>query len=453
MFHLRHDMRLAVRSLIGAKGPVGIAVITLALGIGVTSAVFSILDAVVLRPVPYVDADRLVEIWNFETKSQVSHTGMPPRAAGRVAAADDLFDRFEAYEGSSSIYEGDAGAEMITGLNGHAAAVFDARRHAAQGRLFAEGDGRGGTDDLLIVSEPFWRQTLGRDPNVLGRALQLDQRRYVIVGVMPASFRFPDERDAVLEGRTTSMRRRPARARPTCVRWRAFALTCRWKWPPPASRSVVSPSTVRPVVRKGGPPLLQPAGSQIDRKTRLSLWVLGGAVAFLLLIVCANLANLSLSRTLSRSRDYAVRASLGASRGDLIRESLVEHGLVGVIGVLAGLAVAAGMLAAHAGHAAAELPAVHDERDRSGRADGRVHRADRIRDRDPVRSAARVARIPQRRVRSAQARNAVVGGIDRVAAAARRARHRRGRAGDRAAGRRRPDDAESRQAAGRRSRL
>ena len=343
MFHLRHDLRLAFRSLIGAKGPVAIAVTTLALGIGVTSAVFSILDAVVLRPVPYADADRLVEIWNFETKSQVSHTGMPPAALAEWRRQSDLFDRFEAYEGSSSIYEGDAGAEMVTGSTVTPQLFSMLGATPLKGRLFREGDGRGGTDDLLIVSESFWRGTLGRDPNVLGRELRLDQRRYVVVGVMPASFRFPDERTAFWKSYDVDAP--PVVARPPNLR--PFA-RLRADVPLEVGSARVKERGLALNRAAGGPEgrsaLLQPAGSQIDRKTRLSLWVLGGAVAFLLLIVCANLANLSLSRTLSRSRDYAVRASLGASRRDLIRESLVEHGLVGVIGVLAGLAVAAAML-------------------------------------------------------------------------------------------------------------
>ena len=343
MFNLRHDLRLAVRSLMGAKGPVAIAVLTLALGIGVTSAVFSILDAVVIRPVPYPDGDRLVEVWNYELTSKVSHTGMPPALVAEWRRQSDLFDRVEGYSGVSSIYDGPAGAEMLNGtiVTPQLLAMLGAR--PVVGRLFSDGDGRSGRDDLIVINETFWRQSLGRDANVVGQKLMLDQRPHEIVGVMPATFRFPDERTAFWKPYDLDAPP-PGKNAP---RLRPFA---RLRADMPFATAVERVSDRGDDLNKatGGPTdrsaRLEAAGNQVDRKTRLSLLVLGGAVAFLLLIVCANLANLSLARALVRARDFAVRSSLGASRADLMRETLVEHAVIGALGAIGGLAVAAGVL-------------------------------------------------------------------------------------------------------------
>jgi putative ABC transport system permease protein len=343
MSQLRHDVRLALRAFRAARGPVSLAIITLALGIGVTSAVFSILDAVVLRPVPYRDGDRLVHIWNFETKSQVSHPRFPAPLLAEWRRQSDLFERVEAFDVTSSIYDGPAGAEMITGVTVTPGLLDMLGVVPLRGRLFGDADGRDGTDDLLLVSESFWRQTLAGDPDVVGSALTLNQRQHVIVGVMPAGFRFPNESASFWTPYHVDTP--PARAE--APRLEAFA-KLRADVPMDVAATRVKERGQALNVATGGPAdrsaMLQPAGSLVDRRMRISLLVLGGAVLFLLLIVCANLANLSLARTMARARDFAVRSSLGATRRDLIRETLVEHGLIGAAGVAAGLVVAAGVL-------------------------------------------------------------------------------------------------------------
>jgi hypothetical protein len=211
MSRLGHDFRLAVRGLLGAKGPVGFAIVTLALGIGVTSAVFSILDAVLLRPVPFAHADRLADVLNFETKSQVSHPGFPPKLLAEWRKQTDLFERVEAYDVSSSIYDATAGAEMVTGATVTPGLLAMLGVAPAKGRLLGEGDGRGGTDDRLVISDAFWRTTFGHDPQIIGRTLTLDGRTHTIVGVMPSTFRFPNE--AILYWRPYDPEAPPARTR------------------------------------------------------------------------------------------------------------------------------------------------------------------------------------------------------------------------------------------------
>jgi predicted permease len=348
MSRLGHDFRLAVRGLLGAKGPVGFAIVTLALGIGVTSAVFSILDAVLLRPVPFAHADRLADVLNFETKSQVSHPGFPPKLLAEWRRQTDLFERVEAYDVSSSIFDASAGAEMVTGATVTPGLLAMLGVTPAKGRLLGEGDGRGGSDDRLVISDAFWRKTFGRDPQVVGRTLTLDGRTHTIVGVMPSTFRFPNE--AILYWRPYDPEAPPARTREPNL---GAMVRLRPDVSPEVAAERVKARGQQLNVAAGGSPdrgaILQMADASIDRKLRLSLQVLGGAVGFLLLIVCANLANLSLSRTLTRARDFAVRSSLGASRGDLLREIFLEQALIGVIGVAGGLVVAALVLEATLG--------------------------------------------------------------------------------------------------------
>ena len=337
------DLRLALRSLAAGKALTSIAVLTLALGIGISTAVFSILDSVVLRPVPFAHADRLADIMNFETKSQVSHPGFPPALLSRWRHQTDLFERVEGYDVTSSILDTPAGAEMVTGATVTPGLLSMLGVQAARGRIFGDGDGGGGTDDRLIVSDAFWRERLGRDPNVVGRTLTLDSRTFVIVGVMPSAFRFPNE--VASFWRAFDPETPPPGVKPP--RLGAYARV-RADVPMNVAVERVSALGNALVVATGGPAdrsaVLFPAGARIDDRLKLSFSILGGAVGFLLLIVCANLANLSLARALTRARDVAVRSSLGATRMTLMRETLVEHALVGLAGVVAGVGIAYGVL-------------------------------------------------------------------------------------------------------------
>ena len=343
MFGITTDLRLALRSLSAGKALTTIAVITLALGIGISTAVFSILDSVILRPVPYADADRLVDLMNFETKSQVSHPGFSPALLAEWRRQTDLFDRVEGYDVTSSILDTASGAEMVTGATVTPGLLSMLGVQAARGRIFGDGDGGGGTDDRLVISHAFWSDTFGRDPDVIGRTLTLDQRTHTVVGVMPATFRFPNE--AVSFWRAFNPEAPPPGAKPQ--RLGAFARV-RADVPIAVATERVSARGNALNRATGGPAdrsaVLFPAGARLDDRMKLSLKILGGAVVFLLLIVCANLANLSLARALTRARDVAVRSSLGATRATVMRETLVEHALVGVAGVAAGIAVAYGVL-------------------------------------------------------------------------------------------------------------
>jgi predicted permease len=209
------------------------------------------------------------------------------------------------------------------------------------GRVFHEGDGRDGAIHFVIVSERFWQQRLARDLSAVGRTITIDGERVEIVGVMPAAFRYPNEsQDLWLPLDVTQP---PASALRGRTNLTVIARI----------RGDLSRADVESRVAARGEAVYRASGGSdesgarvvtlgelFNDRTARSLWVLGGAVVFLLLIVCANVANLTLARSLARTRDLAVRAALGASRGALFRVTLLEHALIGAAGAVLGLAVA-----------------------------------------------------------------------------------------------------------------
>ena len=359
MGRLRNDIRLAWRSMRASRATTVIAVATLALGIGVNTTVFSVLDAVLFRPVPYAEADRLETLWTH-TRNQKQNFffrgGMSAPLIGEWRKQTDLFDRVEAAESKSYIYEDARGAEMISGalITSGLPAMLGVSPLA--GRPFVNGDGRDGTDRFVLISERFWRHRLLRSPGAVGSHVTLDGEPYQIVGILPDTFRYPSSSHELWT--PLDIERPPTWARPApgreviegsrSVRPAGPSLEPLVRLQPHLTRAEAHERAVARGaelnVKAGGDGRytagLMPLGQVWDDRTERSLKVLGGAVVFLLLIVCANVANLTLSRSMARVRDRAVRSALGASRGDLVRESLIEYSCLGLLGALLGLGVA-----------------------------------------------------------------------------------------------------------------
>jgi len=347
---LAHDLRLAARSLVAGRTPAVLAVVTLALGVGINTAIFSILDSTVLRPAPYADADRLDEIWTMHTDSGVKTPGNRREVILEWRRQTDLFDRVEAYDITTFIDESEAGAEMVTGTFVTPGLLSMLGVKPVSGRLFAPGEGRGGTADRVVISERLWRRRFLADPLILEREVTFSGTRYRVIGVMPASFRFPTGGAEFwvpydIEAPPPELETSPPDLVPVARRRQGLT-----------ADEAVEIVTARgeQVQAAGGAPAGRGASlgmlDFVDVTVGRSLYVLAGAVAFLLLIVCANLANLSLSRALTRTRDFALRASLGASRGDLLRETFVEHLLIGSAGAVLGLVIAHAALALTVDH-------------------------------------------------------------------------------------------------------
>jgi len=356
MRRLLHDLRHAVRALAASRLNTAIAILTLALGIGVHSAVFSVLDSVLWHAVPFRDADRLVEISNFQQNRGMSYRGMSRELALQWRAQSDLFDRVEGYESASLVYQAGTGAEMIRGAAVTPGLMAMLGPRPLAGRMFTNEDGRAGTDRYVLISERFWAAEFRRDADIVGRRVTLNDVPHTVVGVMPATFRYPTEAEIVWL--PYNLETPPAdddRAVGSSVG--AGDRTLHVFAPIARLRPGVAFEQADEMTQARGGDLSEAAGGSPDMSARLwrlergvdegterSLLLLGGAVAFLLLIVCANLANLALSRSLSRARDFAVRSALGASRAALMRETFVENAVVGITGATLGVLVAAGVL-------------------------------------------------------------------------------------------------------------
>jgi predicted permease len=313
--------------------------VTLSLGIGANTGLFSVLDSLLFRPVPFADAERLIELSNYSIRGRVQFPGFNRALFHEWRAQTDLFDRVEGYAGDFAVFTGVDGTEAVDMAYVTPGLIPMLGVAPLQGRIFGDGDGRDGTDARVLLSEPVWRARFGARSDVVGSVIHINGRPHDVVGVMPASFLFPNR------GTDMWIPRDPASP--------PASMTARTELVPLARVSTgLSIDQVSTEVRARGERLQQASGgdpgvtavtvprtARDEAQTRL-LQALGGAVGFLLLIVCANLASLSLSKALARARDAAVRSALGASRRDLLRESLAEHMVLGVAGAALGLLVA-----------------------------------------------------------------------------------------------------------------
>ncbi|HET7585886.1 MAG TPA: ABC transporter permease [Gemmatimonadaceae bacterium] len=347
---LPQQLRRATRRL--ARKPVFTvtAVLTLMLGIGATAAVFSLVDGVLLRPLPFARPAELVD---------VSHT-IVLQGASRVDQSDATYLY---YRRANHVFTG-VGAYQSTAVNvggvddaAHAARVEAARASASlfhvlgvapiAGRAFTDGDDLPGSRPVAILAEPLWRSRFASDPNIVGSTITVDGVRHEVVGVMPANFAFPDDRTAlwlpveVDPARTESATfdlHVVARLRPG-VTLRAAGADLD-KLLPQVPQAFPGRLTADAIAVTHMHPLVRTLRETMVGGVSRALWVVFAAAGFLLLIACANVVNLFLVRAEERQHDLVIRRALGAGRGAMIAEFFFEGLLVSALGAVLGLALA-----------------------------------------------------------------------------------------------------------------
>ncbi len=343
MTSLIQDVRYALRMLLKHPGFTIIAALTLALGIGVNTAMFSVLNTFLFRSLPYPQSSQLVRVFRTSPHSQSW-----PHSPGNFfnqRERNTVFEKMAAYNYvSRSLVEQDQTAERLSGLAGTADFLPLFGVAPALGRLFNPEEFEPGANNVIVLSDRFWQKRFGGDPGVVGRNLQLDGKTVNVVGVMPPGFDHP-----MLWGRVDFWQ--PLAFNAEQMKTTANYLSSFARLKPGVSIEQAEQSMVTLVANIGkenSPNSPNPDSvrlellqrSMSDEIGRKVMWFTFGLAGFVLLIACANIANLQLVRTASRSRELAVRAALGAGRFRLLRQSLTESIVMALIGGLLSLGLA-----------------------------------------------------------------------------------------------------------------
>jgi putative ABC transport system permease protein len=315
-----------------------VAVVTLALGIGANTAMFSVVNAVLLRPLPFVDPDRIVWLWDTQPQLPTAPASLPDFLDWKEQ--NRSFEHLAAYQASNMFLDAGNGTDdVLVGLvTPETFALF--RVSPILGRTFTDEETLPGERSRLVVlGYSMWQNKFGSDPKVIGRTITLSGRAHTIIGVMQAGFSFP--------GRAQLWRPLPIDPKELDRGPHYLRVVGRLKRDVTLAQAQADMSTIASRLAQQYPEKIAGHGVKLERLTdvvvgdiSLALFVLLGAVGFVLLIACANLANLMLARVGARQKDIAVRTALGASRLDIVRQLLTESIMLAIAGGAAGLLLA-----------------------------------------------------------------------------------------------------------------
>jgi putative ABC transport system permease protein len=335
---LLQDIRFGLRILRTRPGFTAVAVLTLALGIGANTAIFSTVNGVLLRPLPYPESGNLVTFWGTAPEKRLPVVNYPDGMFAFFHQRNRVFESLAAYTPGSVSLSGDGEPERVA-TTWVSPDYFTVMRQAPiAGRAFLPEDGTQGKSNVAVLSHALWRRRFGGDRNLVGKPILVGGQPTVVVGIMPPGFDFPDQSELwlplVIKAETVDD-------------WYLSTVgrLKRGQTVEDAHRDVVAMSddfvlghpNFFPEAKRGARAVVQPVLQSLVGDARTPLLVLLGAVGFVLLIASANIGNLLLARALARSREMALRCCLGASTGRLTAQLLTESLVLAVLGGGAGL--------------------------------------------------------------------------------------------------------------------
>jgi putative ABC transport system permease protein len=347
------DVRYAARMLAKSPGFTAVAVLTLALGVGANTAIFSVVEAVLLRALPYRHADRAIVIWeNYRARNK-------PRNVVNVANFLDWqsqtksFDQMAAFVDRRYNLTGAGEPEEVPSQLATPNLFALLGAEAAVGRTFTPEDAQPGREDVAILSDGLWQRRFGGTPDVIGRVISLNGTSVTVIGVMPPDFKWFIKENS-LTGKPADLWRPMAFSEEQHVRRGRYLQTVARLAPGvslPQAQAEMNTIAGRLESQymdfnKGWGVSLVPLREQLAGEIKPALLVLLGAVGFVLLIACVNVANLLLARAAGRHKEIAIRSSIGAGRGRIVRQLLTESLLLALLGGALGLLLSRGCIAA-----------------------------------------------------------------------------------------------------------
>ena len=347
--NLLRDVRYAWRTLLRNPGYALIAVLTLGLGIGANTAIFTVINGVLLRPLPYAKAGQIVHLDQAAARLGPEPIGFSVQEIRDYREQNRVFSGLAEYHSMTFTLLGTKTPERVaTGVvSGNFFDVLGVK--PVLGRLFASSDESKGAPPVLVLSYAYWMKEFGGDRKVLGRAFELNDRVHIVVGVLPPLPEYPDANDVFMP--TTSC---PYRSDPKMIADRDNRMMTAFVRLKPGVTSLQAKADLAAISGRlamaypksypagaGVATLATPIDQELTHAARPTFLALLGAAGLVLLLACANLANLALSRQMRRSREMAIRMATGASRGNIFRQLLTESMLVALAGGVLGVAIAA----------------------------------------------------------------------------------------------------------------
>ena len=336
MQNFLHDVRFGLRLLRQSRGFTAVVTMTLALGIGATTAIYSVVHAALLAPLPFTNPERLVLVYNGPNFARSYPVSYPQVRQWRDTSG--AFESFAGYYTWRATLTGQREAEQVVGIRSTASLFQTLGIEPVMGRLFTEAEEAVSAERVTLLSESLWRRAFGSDPGVVGRRIVLNDATFTIIGVLPDWRLRPDDWPPDFVGPlrlTETSAPADLMFMNTVARLRAGETVAQAQ-----ERLLSSILRANPSAEPKPEVFVMPLRDRVVANSRGVLMALMGAVGFLLLITCANLANLLLARAVNRRREIAVRLALGAGRGRIITQLLTECVMLSALGGVAGILVA-----------------------------------------------------------------------------------------------------------------